>query len=108
MRSDNATNILVCSLALILTASLTCAVAQATAGPPPATSADPRTTETRVRSAPESAGGAGDTAAGAQYTLSLSGTGGTVTVDGTPHELPWSGAYDAGTTVYPANTRRRP
>jgi uncharacterized repeat protein (TIGR02543 family) len=34
-----------------------------------------------------------------RYTLSLSGTGGTVKVDGATQTLPWSGQYDYGTAV---------
>jgi uncharacterized repeat protein (TIGR02543 family) len=123
MRFDAATTILVRSLALILTASLTCGMAQAAAGPPAgtlehacagtvgaepaiaavrqpvATLAEPRTAVAQMRSVPESASGAGGTAPVVQYSLSLRGTGGSVAVDGSPHELPWSGAYGAGTTV---------
>ncbi|MGD0111768.1 MAG: InlB B-repeat-containing protein, partial [Armatimonadota bacterium] len=34
-----------------------------------------------------------------QYQLSLSGSGGQVSVNGTPQTLPWSGMFDYGTTV---------
>jgi len=34
-----------------------------------------------------------------QYTLSLAGTNGLVTVNGTPQSLPWSGSFDCGSVV---------
>jgi hypothetical protein len=45
------------------------------------------------------AGGLHSAAALPQSALSLTGSGGSILVDGVPHELPWSGTYSAGTTV---------
>jgi hypothetical protein len=123
MRFDAATTILIRFLVLILAASLTCGMAQAAANLPPRTLesasaatagaqsdaaavrqpvapfAEPKTPVTRTTDAPETACGAGSTDPPARYTLSLTGTGGSVAVDGSPHELPWSETYDAGTTL---------
>jgi len=123
MRFDAATTILIRFLVLILAASLTCGMAQAATDLPPgalesastatpgaqsdaaavrlpvATSAEPKTPVTQMSGVPQTTCVAGSTAPPAQYALSLRGTGGSVAVDGSPHELPWSGAYDAGTTL---------